>query len=59
MANGSVLAICIGSIAGGQMGQVQTVQAIEGQGLEGDRYARGEGSYNKGRQGTCEHAGDH
>ncbi len=51
MANGSVLAICIGSEAGAPMQQQQTVYAIEGQGLEGDRYSRGEGSFNKGRQG--------
>ena len=51
MANGSILALCIGSVAGAQMLQVESVQAIEGQGLEGDRYSRGEGSFNKGRQG--------
>ena len=34
------------------MQQVQEVKAIVGQGLEGDRYATGEGSFNKGKLGN-------
>lgn len=51
MANGTVVAICIGHSAGAPMKKVQEIEAIVGQGLAGDRYARGEGSFNKGRQG--------
>lgn len=51
MANGTVKAICIGAVAGGPMQAVQSAEAIAGQGLSGDRYSRGEGSFNKGRQG--------
>lgn len=49
--NGKVVAICISPAAGEPMQHVQEVQAIAGQGLEGDRYCKGEGSYNKGAQG--------
>src|SRR3989338_10088130 len=48
---GHVTHICIGPVAGGQMQEVQEVQALENSGLEGDRYCRGEGSFNKDRQG--------
>ena len=34
------------------MQQVQEVEAIAGQGLKGDRYATGNGSFNKGKQGN-------
>lgn len=33
------------------MEQLQQVRALVGQGLEGDAYARGEGSFNKGERG--------
>ena len=46
-----VVAICICPVAGDTMRRVQEVQAIAGQGLAGDRYATGEGSFNKLRQG--------
>jgi len=49
--NGLVLAICICPTAGGQMEQVPFVQVIAGQGLAGDRYSTGEGSFNRGEQG--------
>jgi hypothetical protein len=51
MASGIIKAICIGAVAGELMQAVQSVEAIAGQGLNGDRYSRGEGSFNKGRQG--------
>lgn len=49
--NGKVVAICISSVAGGLMRQVDTVQAIAGAGLQGDRYCVGKGSFNKGNPG--------
>jgi len=51
MAHGTVVAICIGAKAGAQMQSVEQVEAIAGEGLAGDRYARGEGSFNKARRG--------
>jgi MOSC domain-containing protein len=51
VASGTIKAICIGAVAGGLMQVVQSAEAIAGQGLNGDRYSRGEGSFNKGRQG--------
>jgi hypothetical protein len=45
--NGTVAAICICPVAGGAMQQVDKVKAIAGHGLEGDRYASGQGSFNK------------
>ena len=50
--NGTVVAICICPVAGGPMQLVQEVEAITGQGLGGDRYSAGEGSFNKGKQGN-------
>jgi hypothetical protein len=47
----SVVAIFICPTAGGQMQEVHEVRAIAGAGLEGDRYASGEGSFNKGSRG--------
>jgi hypothetical protein len=49
--SGTVAAICICPIAGGAMQQVSEVEAIAGRGLQGDRYATGEGSFNKGNLG--------
>lgn len=49
---GIVRVICIGSVAGGSMQEVSSVEAIAGQGLKGDRYSTGEGSFNKGKQGS-------
>ena len=51
MASGTIKAICIGAVAGGLMQSVQSVEAIAGKGLNGDRYSRGEGSFNKGGLG--------
>ena len=50
--NGTVKAICIGPVAGGPMQEIAEVEAIAGQGLNGDRYTTGEGSFNKGKQGV-------
>ena len=49
--NGIVKAICISPQAGVQMQEITEVEALAGQGLKGDRYATGEGSYNKGKVG--------
>lgn len=49
---GVVKGICISGGAGEPMQEVTEVTAIVGQGLEGDRYAAGDGSFNKGNQGT-------
>lgn len=51
MANGTVAAICICPSAGAEMQSVQEIEAVTGQGLKGDRYSTGEGSFNKGAQG--------
>jgi hypothetical protein len=49
--NGNVVAIFIAPIAGGKMEEVETVEAIAGAGLAGDRYSMAEGSFNRGRPG--------
>jgi len=49
---GIVKAICIGSVAGRPMQEVSSAEAVAGQGLKGDRYSTGEGSFNKGKQGN-------
>ena len=51
MANGKVVAICIATVAGGVLQEVKEARAIAGEGLQGDRYSRGEGSFNKGLRG--------
>lgn len=51
MANGVVLAICISPAAGAPMTRVTSARALAGLGLEGDRYATADGSWNKGRPG--------
>ncbi len=51
MQNGNVIALYIAPIAGAPMDAVEEVEAILGCGLRGDRYATGEGSFNKGAQG--------
>lgn len=50
--SGIVKAICVGFVAGGSMQEVMEVEALAGQGLKGDRYASGEGSFNKGKLGN-------
>ena len=49
---GIVKAICITAVAGELMEEVSEVEAITGQGLKGDRYATGEGSFNVGSLGS-------
>ncbi len=49
---GIVRGICIGPVKGELMQEIAEVEAITGQGLKGDRYSIGEGSFNKGKQGT-------
>ncbi|MEK7610455.1 MAG: MOSC domain-containing protein [Patescibacteria group bacterium] len=50
--NGTVKAICIGAVAGGPMEETPEAEAVAGQGLKGDRYSTGEGSFNKGQPGN-------
>jgi hypothetical protein len=52
MVNGNVVAIYISRIAGGKMEEVEIAEAIVGAGLAGDRYSRGDGSFNRNRQGS-------
>lgn len=49
--NGTVEAIFICLKAGEPMQKVEEIRALLGEGLQGDRYATGEGSFNKGDQG--------
>ncbi|SRR5258708_23855 len=49
--SGIVVTIFICPTAGGEMEEVQEVEAIAGAGLKGDRYATGSGSWNKGEEG--------
>jgi len=51
MPDGTVLAICICQSAGGLMLSVTEALAVAGLGLQGDRYASAQGSYNKGSPG--------
>lgn len=52
MSDRTVVAISIARNAGEPLVPVQVVMALEGRGLEGDRYSHGEGSFNKGRLGA-------
>lgn len=51
MEHGVVVGICIAALPGAPMQPLQEVLAIAGRGLRGDRYASGEGSFNKGNMG--------
>lgn len=46
-----IRAIYIAATAGAPMSQIYRVKAIVGQGLEGDRYVDGNGSWNMGKPG--------
>lgn len=48
---GLVVGICIGPSAGAGMQTMSEAEALAGLGLKGDRYASGEGSFNKGSPG--------
>ncbi len=48
---GTIVSICISPTAKSLMMRVPEVRTITGRGLEGDRYATGEGSFNKGEPG--------
>lgn len=54
MSEGHVIAICISPVAGEPTQRVEEVEALAGLGLKGDRYALGEGSWNKGRPGKSQ-----
>lgn len=49
--NGKILGICVAPKAGDPMQALDEVTAEAGNGLVGDRYLDGNGSWNKGRQG--------
>lgn len=49
--NGTVVALCISPTTKEPMQLVDSVEAIAGQGLRGDRYASAEGSFNRGTSG--------
>jgi hypothetical protein len=51
MPKGSVAALFISPAAGAPMQWMAAVEAIAGKGLKGDRYATGEGSFNKDKPG--------
>jgi MOSC domain len=51
MSKGTVVAICMAARKGEPMVSVEEAMAVVGEGLSGDRYARGEGSWNEGQQG--------
>lgn len=48
MFQGTLEAIFIGPVKGAPMQRVESVRAIAGAGLDGDRYSCGEGSFSKG-----------
>lgn len=54
MTAGVVQAICIAPAAGAPMTRVDSVMALAGSGLAGDRYSAAEGSWNKGKAGKCQ-----
>lgn len=49
--SGTLNHIFICSAAGEPMQEVESAEAIKGVGLKGDRYASGEGSWNRGKPG--------
>src|SRR5262245_54383326 len=52
MSQGTVVAICMAARKGEPMVSVEEAMAVVGEGLRGDRYARGEGSWNAGQPGS-------
>ena len=51
MSEGTVVAICTASRKGEPMVSVEEAMAVAGEGISGDRYARGEGSWSRGQVG--------
>lgn len=51
----SVVAICICSDKGLPMRSVESVKALAGKGLEGDRYAEEKGAFSKGKRVAIRH----
>ena len=51
MSEGTVVVICMASRKGEAMVSVEEAMAVAGEGLSGDRYARGEGSWSRGQVG--------
>ena len=51
MSEGTVVAICMASQKGEPMVSVEEAMAVTGEGISGDRYARGEGSWSRGQVG--------
>ena len=51
--DGTVEAIVVAADAEAPVRRVEAAQAIEGQGLEGDRYAAGTGTFGSGRPGSA------
>ena len=51
MTAGRVVSICIAPAAGAPMTRVTSARALAGLGIEGDRYATADGSWNKGGTG--------
>ena len=51
MVNGNIVAIFISPVAGGKMEEMEIAEAIAGAGLGGDRYSKGEGSFNRKQPG--------
>src|SRR4051794_33991413 len=53
--NGIVVAIHIGPESGGPLAPVESVRAVAGEGLEGDRYFTGRGTFSAEERETDEH----
>ena len=51
MAKGTIVGLCISETMFVSMAEVDSVMALEGKGLEGDRYSRAEGRFNRDRAG--------
>lgn len=51
MGSGTIVGLCISETMFSDMTDVDSVMSIADEGLEGDRYSRGEGRFNRDRQG--------
>jgi MOSC domain-containing protein YiiM len=52
---GSVVAVFVGPEAEGPLAEIEEVRALAGQGLEGDRYFRAEGTYTRAGEEHAPH----